>query len=273
MTIDVEDWFHVSAFAGTIDRADWPSLESRVEANTDRLLALFEAAGVRGTFFTLGCVARAHPALVQRIHGAGHEIASHGDRHHRVQELSPDAFAADVDHARKTLQDMTGAPVEGYRAPSFSIGPHTPRAYEALARAGHGYSSSISPIAHDHYGDPHAPLTPCRDPATGILEIPVTALTVLGRRWPAGGGGFFRVLPGAWFRAALRRAEAEGRAANFYLHPWEIDPGQPRVNGAPLRSRLRHYAGLSRCAARFARHLDAARWGRMDDIYTDPARS
>ena len=233
LTIDVEEHFHVHAFAGVIDRADWPRHESRVVANTDRILDLFAEHGARGTFFVLGCVADAHPALVRRIVEAGHELASHGQAHHAVFDQSRDAFLDDVRRSRGTLEDAGGMAVKGYRAPSFSIDARSPWAYEALAEAGYAYSSSSHPIDHDLYGDPDAPRHPFREPSAGLLEIPVTTLLWRGRRIAAGGGGFFRLFPLALTRANVARMRTEGVPPNFYLHPWEIDPAQPRVKAAP----------------------------------------
>ncbi len=267
MTIDVEDYFHVHAFAGVINRADWPTYESRVEANTERLLALFDEGGAKGTFFTLGCVAAQFPDLVRRITGAGHELASHGWDHHAVFNQDRPTFFEDVRKARLTLEDIGGVPVKGYRAASFSIDPRSPWAYEALAEAGYTYSSSSHPIAHDLYGDPDAPRHPFREPTADMLEIPVTTLLWRGKRYPLGGGGFFRMFPVPLFEMNARRMRAEGVPPNFYLHPWEIDPGQPRINDAPLKSRLRHTIGLSRCESKLRKLVARGRWTRMDEAY------
>ena len=267
LTIDVEDYFHVHAFADAIDRSDWDSMESRVEANTNRLLDLFAAREAKATFFTLGCVGAQCPALIRRIVAEGHELASHGWAHYAVHQQTRDAFFEDVRRARQVLEDIGGVPVIGYRAPSFSIDPRSPWAYEALAGAGYRYSSSSHPIAHDHYGDAEANRHPHHEPSAGILEIPITTLERFGRRYPGGGGGFFRVFPLAHFRSTMRRMADEGIPPNFYLHPWEIDPGQPRIKAAPLKSRLRHYVGLSRCEAKLSALLQGAHWTRMDSAY------
>ena len=267
LSIDVEEHFHVSAFEGAVNRDDWPSMPSRVAQNTARLLDMFAARGAKATFFTLGIVARDHPDLVRRIAAEGHEVASHGWDHRRVFTQSRDEFAADVSRAKATLEDLSGQAVRGYRAASFSIDARTPWAREALAAAGYAYSSSSHPIKHDLYGDPNAPRGPYRDAESGLIEIPVSTIHRFGRRVTAGGGGFFRLLPLRWFTSAYQRLDAENMVPNFYLHPWEIDPGQPRFNAAPLRSRLRHYTGLSRCAQKLDRLLTARRWTRMDDAY------
>lgn len=267
MSVDVEDWFQVGAFEGVIDRADWPRLADRVEANCDRVLALFAEAGVSATFFTLGWVAQRHPALMRRIVDAGHELASHGRDHARVFTLGAAAFAADLADARKAIEDAAGVAITGYRAPSFSIDARTPWAHPVLAEAGYAYSSSVAPVAHDHYGWRAAPRFAFRPLADSpLVEIPVTTALVGQRRLAAGGGGFFRVLPYGFTGWAIRQVNAEGRPAVFYFHPWEVDPGQPRVAHAPLRSRLRHYTNLAGMEAKLARLLREFRWGRMDAL-------
>ena len=268
MTVDVEDWFHVQAFAGVIDRSLWPGLASRVEANTDALLEDFAACGVAATFFTLGWVAERHPALVRRIAAAGHEVASHGHGHGLVDAIGAQAFRADIRRAKMTLEDTCGQTVVGYRAPTFSIGPATPWAHAILAEEGHRYSSSVFPIRHDLYGTPDAPRGPHRPHPDGVMELPMTTLRAFGRNLPCAGGGWFRLLPYPLFRAALRRVGvAQASPAIFYFHPWEIDPDQPRVAAAPLRSRLRHYAGLTSMRGRIRRLLDDFAWGRMDQVH------
>lgn len=266
LSVDVEDWFQVGAFETTIRRVEWEGLERRVEANTDRVLDLFAEAGVQGTFFTLGWVAERHPRLIRRIAEAGHEVASHGWDHARVFTLTPDQFRVDLARARAALEDAAGVAVNGYRAPSFSIDRRTPWAHAVLAEAGYCYSSSVAPIAHDHYGWPDAPRTPFRPlPDARLIELPITIARVLGREVTAG-GGFFRLLPQRVTNRAVRAANAAGEAAIFYFHPWEIDPDQPRVAGAPLKSRLRHYARLGAMAGKLRRLTAAHAWGRMDAI-------
>lgn len=267
LTVDVEDWFHVSAFDPYLRRSAWDCCESRVEHNTARLLDLLAGLGLRATFFTLGWVAMRHPQLVRRIAAAGHEVASHGFDHRRVGSMSRAAFHADVRNSRLLLEDVAGVPVRGYRAPSFSLALRDTAAYELLAEAGYRYSASVAPIRHDHYGDPAAPRYPCRTPS-GVLEIPVSTVRLGNRNWPCAGGGFFRLYPYALTRWCLRRInEGEGRPCNFYLHPWEIDPGQPRVPGLGPRTRVRHYLQLSRTWPRLRRLLRDFRWGRMDEVY------
>ena len=268
LSVDVEDWFQVGAFETVIDRSDWDGLDCRVERNCAEILALFDAAGVKGTFFTLGWVAQRYPAMMRAIAGSGHEIASHGWDHERVFVLGRHAFAQDILRARKVLEDTTGQAVTGYRAPSFSIDARTPWAHEVLAEQGYAYSSSVAPIVHDHYGWREAPRFAFR-PIAGadFIEIPVTTAEVAGRRMAAGGGGFFRLLPYAVSRWAIRQVNLrDRRPAVFYFHPWEIDPDQPRPASAPLKSRLRHYTNLDVMAGKLDRVIREFRWGRMDEV-------
>ncbi len=268
LSVDVEEWFQVGAFERVISRDDWPALDSRVERNCDAILDMFGQAGAKATFFTLGWVAQRHGAMMRRIAAAGHEIASHGWDHQRVFVMGEAAFAADIARTRAVLEDTTSAKVSGYRAPSFSIDARTPWAHRVLAEHGYTYSSSVAPIVHDHYGWREAPRFAFRPVAgAALLEIPVTTAEVGGRRMAAGGGGFFRMLPYSISRWAIRQVNLrEGRPAAFYFHPWEIDPDQPRMAQAPLRSRLRHYTNLSVMAAKLERLLGDFRWGRMDEL-------
>jgi polysaccharide deacetylase family protein (PEP-CTERM system associated) len=267
MSVDVEDWFQVQAFAGVIDRAAWEQLPRRVEANTDRILALFERAGVRATFFTLGWVAERHPALIRRIVAAGHELASHGYGHELVHAIGPEAFRADLRRAKAVLEDTGGVAVIGYRAPTFSIGRRSaPWAHAVLAEEGHRYSSSVFPVKHDLYGEPDAPRAPHRPDPSGVVELPMTTVRVGRRNLPCAGGGWFRLVPYALFRAGLRRVNADGTAGLFYFHPWEVDPDQPRVAAGRL-ARFRHYVGLAAMEGRVARLLRDFAWGRMDQVF------
>jgi len=267
LTIDVEDYFQVSAFAPYIRRDDWDSRECRVERNVDRLLGLLASRHTTATFFTLGWVAERYPALVRRIVDGGHELASHGHGHERASDLSEAAFRADVERAKKTLEDVGGVAVQGYRAPSFSIGHGNLWAFDVLAGAGYAYSSSLYPIRHDHYGMPDAPRFAHRRD-NGLLEVPVTTLRLGNRNWPSSGGGWFRLFPYALTRSMIRRVNQQDRqAAIFYMHPWEIDPGQPRVPGIDAKTRFRHYVNIDRTEQRLARLLDDFRWGRMDRIF------
>ncbi len=266
LSVDVEDWFQVGAFENVIERGEWDGIGTRVEDNVARILDLFAEAQVSATFFTLGWVAKRHPAIIRRIAEAGHEIASHGYDHARVFNFDRKSFGEDIKLARDILQDCSGQKVTGYRAPSFSIDQRTPWAFMELAEQGYDYSSSVAPIAHDHYGWPEAPRFAFRPlPWSQLVEIPVTTAILGGRRVAAGGGGFFRVLPYAFSRWAIRQVNRrEERPAVFYFHPWEIDPEQPRVANAPMRSKLRHYTGLQKMAGKLGELVHEFRWGRMD---------
>ena len=267
LSVDIEDWFHVGAFEKTIRREDWDDLACRVEANTDAVLDLFAAGGVKATFFTLGWVASRYPALIRRIADAGHEVASHGWDHIRVFTMTPQQFADDLVQTRKVLEDTSGVAVTGYRAPSFSIDKRTPWAHEVLADAGYSYSSSVAPVVHDHYGWPEAPRFAFRPVAgSGLIELPVTTAKFAGRTLAAGGGGFFRLLPYGFSRWAFKQVNAAGEPGIFYFHPWEIDPDQPRVPDAPMRSKIRHYTNLDVMAAKLNRMMAAFEWGRVDAV-------
>lgn len=267
LTIDVEDYFQVSALAPHIARSTWDAIPCRVEHNVERILGLLHEHGAYATFFTLGWVAERYPSLVRRIVLEGHELASHGYGHQRASEQTPEAFLVDIRLAKAVLEDVAGVEVKGYRAPSFSLGASNPWAAEAIAEAGYCYSSSIYPIRHDHYGVPDAPRFPHMT-AAGVLEVPVTTVRAFRRNWPAGGGGYFRLLPYAVSRWCLRRVNGiEGRAAVFYFHPWEIDPDQPRVPGISAKTRFRHYVNLDRMERRLQQLLDDFHWGRADHIF------
>jgi len=264
MSVDVEDWFQVGAFETVIDKADWDSLQPRVEANTDAVLALFAESGVHATFFTLGWVAHRYPALIRRIVDAGHEIASHGWDHQRVFTMDAGLFRADLARARAAIEDAAGQRVTGYRAPSFSIDQRTPWAHAVLAEEDYAYSSSVAPLAHDHYGWRDAPRFAFRPlPDSALLEVPVT-VAQFGTRRVATGGGFFRLLPAALMDFAVRQVNAADHPAMFYFHPWEIDPAQPRVAAAPLRSKIRHYSRLGAMAGKLRGLLGRHDWGRVD---------
>ncbi len=268
LSVDIEDWYQVGAFEKTIARADWATKESRVERNTDAVIALFADAGVKATFFTLGCVAAAHPALMRRIVAEGHEVASHGWDHVRLFTMTAAAFRADIDRARKSIEDASGTAVTGYRAPSFSLDARTPWAHAVLAEEGYAYSSSVAPIKHDHYGWREAPRFAYRPLAdSALIEIPVTTVEAGGRRFPAGGGGFFRVFPYALSKWAVGRVNMhDGRPAVFFFHPWEIDTGQPYVSEAPLKSRLRHYSRLGAMSGKLSRLARDFSWARVDTV-------
>jgi polysaccharide deacetylase family protein (PEP-CTERM system associated) len=267
LTIDVEDYFQVSAFAPYIARDDWERRECRVERNVVRILDMLAARETKATFFVLGWIAERYPALVRSIAAADHEIASHGYGHQRASDLSEAQFEADIRRAKAILEDIADVEVRGYRAPSFSIGAANLWAFDCLARAGHRYSSSVYPIRHDHYGMPDSPrfAHPVSD---GLIEIPVTTLRMFNRNFPSSGGGYFRLLPYALSRWMLRQVNSsDGQPAVFYFHPWEIDPGQPRIAGIDARTRFRHYVNIDRMAARLQQLLCDFRWGRMDEIF------
>lgn len=268
LSVDVEDWFQVGAFEGVIDRADWDGLADRVDRNVREILDLFDETGAKATFFTLGWVAERHGGLLRDIVARGHELASHGWDHQRVFRMDRKAFGEDLVRAQHALEQASGQRITGYRAPSFSIDQRTPWAFEELTERGYTYSSSVAPVAHDHYGWASAPRFAFR-PLAGspLVEIPVTTAVFAGRRLAAGGGGFFRVLPYAFSRWAIRQVNGQDqRPAVFYFHPWEVDPGQPRVAGAPLKSRLRHYTNLRHMAPKLRRLLQDFAWGRMDAL-------
>ncbi|MCG5535545.1 XrtA system polysaccharide deacetylase [Ectothiorhodospira mobilis] len=271
MTVDVEDYFQVSAFESHISRGDWDDLPHRVEGNVDRILQLFADHGVRATFFYLGWIARRYPALVRRTRDAGHEIASHGWSHIRATEQTQEAFRQDVTRTRALLEDTAGAPVQGYRAASYSIGRDNLWALDLLQEAGYRYSSSIYPVHHDLYGMPEAPRFPFRPGDGDLLEIPVSTVVWRGRNFPCGGGGYFRLYPYALSRWALRRVNRhDGQSAVFYFHPWEIDPHQPRQGGIGMKTRVRHYLNLGRMESRLGKLLDDFRWDRMDRVFLEP---
>ncbi len=268
LTVDVEDYFQVSAFAKHIARSEWERRPCRVEANTQRILSLFEKHSARGTFFTLGWIAERYPNLVREIADAGHEVASHGFQHTRVTEQNENEFRQDVARTKKLLEDVTGASVSGYRAATFSIGRDNLWALEVLQQEGYRYSSSIYPVRHDLYGMPEAPRFAFRPTTGGILEVPVSTLKLFGRTFPCGGGGYFRLLPYCVSRWALGRTNTRDRQpAIFYFHPWEIDTQQPRVDGISAKTRFRHYLNIDRMESRLARLLEDFRWGRMDAIF------
>jgi polysaccharide deacetylase family protein (PEP-CTERM system associated) len=266
-TVDVEDYFQVSALAPQIDRSTWDERPCRIERNVGRLLELLERHEARATFFTLGWIAKRYPQLVREIVAGGHELASHGFGHQRAIDQSVSEFRQDVRQSKRLLEDIAAHPVHGYRAPSFSIGYTNPWAFDVLVEEGYRYSSSVYPVKHDHYGMPDAPRFPYQA-RPHLLEIPLTTTRWFGRNLPAGGGGYFRLAPYGLSRWALRRVNRLDRQpAIFYMHPWEIDPGQPRIPGTSLKTRFRHYINLQRTEPRLGRLLRDFRWGRVDDVF------
>lgn len=269
LTIDVEDYFQVSAFAPHIDRADWDNRECRVERNVHRILDMLDQHSTQATFFTLGWIAQRYPQLISQIVDRGHELASHGYGHERASDLTEAAFLEDVRSAKAILEDLSGHEVRGYRAPSFSIGKSNLWAFDCLAHTGHRYSSSIYPIAHDHYGMPDSPRF-VYEVRPGLLEVPITTLRAFGRNFPSSGGGYFRLLPYALSRWMLQRVNSTDQQSGiFYFHPWEIDTQQPRIPGIGAKTRFRHYVNIDRVEARLNQLLTDFRWGRMDHIFLD----
>ena len=268
MSVDVEDYFQVSAFDGVVHRGTWDQFNSRVCANTERLLQVFDAAGVRATFFILGWVAARFPALVRQIAAAHHEVASHGYAHRLVYDLIPEEFREDVRRAKGVLEDITGVEVQGYRAPSYSVTEHSLWALDVLIDEGHRYDASIFPIHHDRYGIPGSPrhVHVVKRSGGSIIEAPGSTVRFGGINLPIAGGGYFRLLPYGWTRWGMRRLnEVEGRPAIFYLHPWEIDPEQPRISATPV-TRLRHYINLSKTEARLRELMQEFRFSMVGDV-------
>ena len=269
MTVDVEDYFQVAAFAQRVRPQDWDSYPCRVERNVDRILGMFADGGVSATFFTLGWIAERYPAVVRQIVGAGHELASHGYEHIKVHSQSPDAFRRDIRRTKILLEDVSGQRIKGYRAASFSIDQRSLWAFDILAEEGYDYSSSVYPIRHDHYGMPDASRFAFRpSDRHRLIELPISTLNLLNRNLPSGGGGYFRLLPYSFSRWALRRiVEKDRQPVIFYFHPWEIDPDQPRFDGVSLRSRFRHYVNLGTMERRLRSVLRDFSWDRMDRVF------
>lgn len=269
MTVDVEDYFQVSAFERYIGRDEWDKLPCRVDTNTQRILDIFDSHGVKATFFMLGWVAERYPSLVRRIVDEGHELASHGYEHIRVTRQKPEEFRQDILKTKALLEDLGGCEVKGYRAASYSIGASNLWALQELQDAGYVYSSSIYPIYHDLYGMPNAPrflFYPNGD--GGLIEVPVTTFTLGRHRFPCGGGGYFRLFPYPLYHWALKRVNTKDNEAGiFYFHPWEIDPEQPRQTGLDLKTKTRHYMNLTKTEERLNRLLRDFSWGRMDEIF------
>jgi polysaccharide deacetylase family protein (PEP-CTERM system associated) len=269
LSIDVEDYFQVEAFFDTIDRGSWDSLACRVERNVDTILRILAETNSRATFFTLGWIAKRYPTMIRAIVAQGHELASHGTDHQRADQQTCASFSMDIATAKSTLEDIGGVEVKGYRAPSFSILKGNLWALEEIARAGYAYSSSIYPVHHDNYGIPDAPrfaFHPFDNNA--FVEVPVTSIRFAARNWPCGGGGFFRLLPYKVNSAALRYvSNREGKPCVFYFHPWELDVDQPRIHGARLKSKLRHYLNLRRMEPRLTRLMREFSWRRMDELF------
>lgn len=271
LTVDVEDYFQVSAFADTIDRNEWDGHPLRVENNTRRLLDLFDSNGVKATFFVLGWVAERVPGLIREIDGRGHEVACHGYSHQLVYDQTPELFRKETLRSKQLLEDITGMPVRGYRAASYSITARSRWALDILAEAGFVYDSSIFPVHHDRYGmpgTPHYPYLLATDEGRSLVEFPLSTASVFGYRMPIAGGGYFRLYPYAVTRSGLRQINRGNRPFIFYLHPWEIDPEQPRVSAKWL-SRFRHYNNLARCESRLKRLMGDFRFGTTWSVLAD----
>lgn len=272
LTIDVEDYFQVSAFAQHIPRDQWAIRECRVERNIDRILSMLDDHQTQATFFTLGWIAERYPQTIRRIVDSGHELASHGYGHERASNQTPEVFYSDIRTAKLILEDLAGYEIKGYRAPSFSIGTNNLWAFECLERAGYTYSSSIYPIHHDHYGMPDAPRHAHK--IGELLEVPATTLRLLRRNWPASGGGYFRLMPYGMSRWMIQRINTTDQMpAVFYFHPWEIDDEQPRIEGIGLKTRFRHYVNINRMEKRLRCLLSDFPWDRMDKIFLGTAAS
>ena len=267
LTVDVEDYFQVSALAPWFPRAQWDDTPCRIERNVDLILRLLDDADARATFFTLGWMAERYPGMVRRIAASGHEVASHGYSHDRVDGMGRAAFHSDILLAKTILEEVIGTEVKGYRAPSFSISAKTEWAHDCILEAGYRYSSSVYPIRHDHYGLPDAPRF-AYNSRPELLEVPITTTRFFDRNWPAGGGGYFRLLPYAMSKWSIKRVnEVDEQPAIFYFHPWELDPGQPRVKGAGLKTRVRHYLNLEQTKSRLQRLLTDFHWNRVDRVF------
>ena len=271
LTFDVEEYFHAEAFARVLQPEEWPTLESRVTRSTERLLDILDRERVRATFFILGWVAERHPALVREIASLGHEIACHGYGHRMIQHLSRGEFEHDVTRAKRALEDAVGRSVLGYRAPTFSIMRATLWSLDVLVEAGFRYDSSIFPVVHDRYGIPDAPRFPHRLKAPGggeITEFPMSTMTILGRRLPVAGGGYFRIFPYRVTRRAIGRINGERQPAMVYLHPWEIDPEQPRIPVGPL-TRFRHLVNVGKTESRLRRLLGELSFAPAAEVLTE----
>lgn len=267
-TIDVEDYFQVSAFSPYIKRSDWNLYECRVEENIDKIIGILNKSGTKATFFTLGWIAERYPQIVRRIVQEGHELASHGYGHERVSDLSERDFLSDVQSSKKILEDISGVQVKGYRAPSFSITENNLWAFDCLLSSGYKYSSSIYPIKHDHYGMPDTPRFSYYV-RNGLLEIPITTLRLFGKNFPSSGGGYFRLLPYFVSKQMIGRVlSTDKQSAIFYFHPWEIDVEQPRVLGINSKTKFRHYVNIEKMEEKLGKLLADFKWDRVDRIFS-----
>jgi polysaccharide deacetylase family protein (PEP-CTERM system associated) len=268
-SVDVEDWYQVSDFESVVEFSAWDRFESRVARNTERVLGVLDQHGVKGSFFVLTWNAERHPAIVRRIADAGHEIASHGYRHRLIYEQSRAEFRDDVLRSKKILEDLVGQPIWGYRAPSFSLTAKSLWALDVLLECGFRYDSSIFPVTDRLYGIPNARRFPFVIRAEGgrdLVEFPMSTARALGRNWPLGGGAYLRLLPYGYLRWGIRRVNGEGQPALVYIHPWELDPGQPRIRAAGKRGVSTHYINLNRTEGRLRRLLRDFSFTRVRDV-------
>lgn len=274
MTVDVEDYFQVSAFENILPKEIWSGLPVRVEQNTYKILKIFEQRNIKATFFILGWVAKRYPNLVRDIVQQKHEVASHGFWHQRVHTISPNEFKKDVDGSKKLLEDISGVVVKGYRAPSYSINYRNQWAFNILEELGFVYSSSVYPIKHDIYGWPTAPRFKFTSTSSGLIEIPISTLKIGQRNIPCGGGGYFRLFPYRLSRWIMRQVNQEDQQpCIFYFHPWEIDPKQPKQKNINFKTRFRHYHNLSGMQLKLEKLLCDFHWGTIDDVFLESQTS
>lgn len=267
LTIDVEDYFQVSAFSNIINKKNWDEKECRIEKNIDNIISILDLKKIKATFFTLGWIAERYPSMIKKILMEGHELASHGYAHEKVSEISKSDFYQDVTRAKGILEDIGGKQINGYRAPSFSIAEKNFWAMEILSETGHRYSSSIYPVKHDHYGSPNAPRFPYKV-FSELLEVPPTTVKLFGRNFPASGGGYFRLLPYSISKKMLDHVNSsENKPVVFYFHPWEIDIHQPRISNLSIKTRFRHYKNIEKMEEKIKKLVEDFHWDRMDNIF------
>lgn len=267
LTIDVEDYFQVSAFSNIINKKNWDEKECRIEKNIDNIISILDLKKIKATFFTLGWIAERYPSMIKKILMEGHELASHGYAHEKVSEISKSDFYQDVTRAKGILEDIGGKQINGYRAPSFSIAEKNFWAMEILSETGHRYSSSIYPVKHDHYGSPNAPRFPYKV-FSELLEVPPTTVKLFGRNFPASGGGYFRLLPYSISKKMLDHVNSsENKPVVFYFHPWEIDSHQPKISNLSIKARFRHYKNIEKMEEKIKKLVEDFHWDRMDNIF------
>ena len=267
LTIDVEDYFQVSAFSNIINKKNWDEKECRIEKNIDNIISILDLKKIKATFFTLGWIAERYPSMIKKILMEGHELASHGYAHEKVSEISKSDFYQDVTRAKGILEDIGGKQINGYRAPSFSIAEKNFWAMEILSETGHRYSSSIYPVKHDHYGSPNAPRFPYKV-FSELLEVPPTTVKLFGRNFPASGGGYFRLLPYSISKKMLDHVNnSENKPVVFYFHPWEIDSHQPKISNLSIKTRFRHYKNIEKMEEKIKKLVEDFHWDRMDNIF------